>query len=289
MTTDTDTSCSLRDRCKCSDGCRGFKVELYDLADTELESIAELVYFKIKVTALPNPAWGNVDTYGGSTLTLFNGTGFPSSGSHSGFLLDGNGGLGTKISWTGRSGNQLTGVTGHGTPATGTMLQYLPDDDAIDTSYSGTVSIEARANGEVLQLLISGGMVVNGALTSTNKVMDSPLSADAVMTVTVRDMSCPGKGLCGSDSATLLYSQYLPSVTKTCSLDPEGTAVGELVPTSGTDWFRGADLWYLDLATGTPIFSVDYNEPDTYGPIPCPLGPEPPYDCTNATWVVTWE
>jgi hypothetical protein len=284
MTIDTDTSCTLRDRCKCSDGCRGFKVELCNLDDTELESVVPLVDFKIKVTALPNPAWGNVDTYGGSTLTLFNGTGFPSSGSHSGFLLDGMGGLGTKISWTGRSGNQLTGVTGHGTPATGTALQYLPDDNAIDTNFSGIVSIEARANGEVLQLYFGSTFVSAGSVTGTNKVMDSPLSADATMTVTVRDMSCPGKGLCGSDSATLLYT-LLPSVTKLCTDEFGKYTVGELVPTNGTDWWEGVDIWYLEYPSGTLVGSVDYNTSDTIGPIPCPL---PPYPNCEAVWTVTW-
>ena len=169
--------------------------------------------FTIVVKTMLNSATGTVLASTSNTLTLNDASGFPTSGN--GKLRIGNS-IRT-FSWSGKSGNQLTGVYNHGNPARGTYVQLRIDDNAVNESYNTPARILAiTATKEIVLNVakIESGDWNQGVATITNYILDSSaprIFHQGVMTATIyvlEDLAPPCIGMFGS--ATILYELPIP-------------------------------------------------------------------------------
>src|ERR1043165_7774105 len=141
----------------------------------------------------------------GSSVTLNEATFFPTSGSAT--LLSGM--ATSKFSWAGKTGNQLTGASGHGSPPVGATCQVLP---GILTSYARDCSIRAWVAGtgemaSVTPSTISAGDWSGGVSTKLVEIHfsgedDGPQS----ITVEVADLSLACAGFRGECSVQTVVS-----------------------------------------------------------------------------------
>lgn len=109
----------------------------------------------LTVTAYVTDAMTQVVSSTGSTLTISEATFFTTAGS--GTLLDGV--IPVRFSWTGKSANQLTGASGHGTPTVGTTCRVLP---GVLTSYARDCTIRVWVAGSGTPGTVSPSTIAAG-------------------------------------------------------------------------------------------------------------------------------
>jgi hypothetical protein len=197
---------------KCGECCSGLKVELLTTGDEPLISIAEGDSFKIKVTALQLNAVSQVNSFTGGTLILYDASKFPTSGSGCLRIYDGTT-KGCEIQWTGKSGNQLTGVTGHNSPPRGTTLLFINKIEAPATGYARTAKIYAAGSADdqekPLEIELDNDSITftggdNGVKEITTRIKKSSFNTDQTITITVMDENSGTAGRCGSADTNLI-------------------------------------------------------------------------------------
>lgn len=153
--------------------------------------------FTLEITAQPLNATAKALSYdsGSSTLTLNDASNFTPSGN--GLLKGGGYGI---VSWTGKSGNQLTGVSGIVGITAGTTIDLIIDYDSVDTGYSGSPEIRAYRKGDPDQdvglAITSASSWTNGVCTITNQQVTSftgELSGLDAFVIEVKEDAKPGR------------------------------------------------------------------------------------------------
>lgn len=188
----------------------------------------------LTVTAYVVYATSQVVSSTGSTLTLNEATFFPASGT--GIILQG--AIPGKFSWTGKAGNQLTGVSGAGTPAAGSTCTVLP---GVLTSYARDCTIRVWVEGTgkagtVTPSTISAGDWSSGVATKLVTI-HVPGEDDAPQNVVVEvvDNTLACAGFRGQCRALTVYSP--PAPCENCTgIQGDITVSGTPdVPTCGSD------------------------------------------------------
>ena len=210
----------------------------------------------LTVKAKSQSALAQLVSFTSNTITLDDGTLFPSSGS--GQLRSGTGFV--SFSWTGKSGDTLTGASGHGSPSTGASIQSVVQAAG---SYAGYASISAQALGKNIGLtkasIVPSDWV--GGIATVNTTIIGPTASGVVLTISVEESKVSSTGRSGSsttnigdcDSSTTMNfsTARVSGVFDTCRLDTCG---------SGTMSRTGTMTWSVTFtcpSTGlTHVYSV---------------------------------
>lgn len=228
---------------KCGECCYKVYVKLLTTGGTPLTSIAAGESFKVAVEVQQAKASSTVLSSTADTLTLNDASEFAGSGT--GYLKASY----KKFSWTGKSGNQLTGVSGHGDPvAKGTTVKNI--SGLADRSFTATVIATVSGDEDDPQptkitLSQKTITITNGTGETTMQVPSNPYYNNKALTISVRSEELGSDGPCGDAVCYLnMCSAGTPglkvTVTGIDAGNRDGTdEYGDYVNRFGNKWYNG--------------------------------------------------